>query len=93
MFGWLRHRGVDTGRADGDTLASMRPGQSGVVMDVRAGHRTVERLAALGIRAGRRVTKVSSMVLGGPVTVEVDRAHVAIGRHMADKVLVRVSGQ
>jgi ferrous iron transport protein A len=92
MFGWWKNRNSDVGRGDGDTLVSMRPGQSGVVEEVRCGHRAVERLAALGIRTGKRVTKVSSMVLGGPVTVEVDRAHVAIGRHMADRVLVRVSG-
>ncbi len=92
MFGWLRHRNAEANRADGDTLVSMCPGQTGVVVDVRGGHRTVERLAALGIRPGKRITKVSSMVLGGPVTVEVDRAHVAIGRRMADRVLIRVNG-
>jgi len=91
MFGWLRKRNIGVSHGDGDTLASMRPGQHGVVVDVFGGHRTIERLAALGIRPGRRVTKVSSMLLGGPVTIEVDRSHVAIGRHMADKVLVKVS--
>jgi len=60
---------------------------------VRGGHRAVERLGALGIRPGKRVTKVSAMALGGPVTVEVDRSHVAMGRHMADRVLVQVSGR
>ena len=91
MFGWLRNRGAGISHGEGDSLASMRPGQHGVVVEVLGGHRAVERLAALGIRPGRRVTKVSSMLLGGPVTIEVDRAHVAIGRHMADKVLIKVS--
>jgi ferrous iron transport protein A len=69
----------------------MRPGQSGVVVDVKGGRNMVERLAALGIRPGKRITKVSSMLLGGPVTVEVDRAQVAIGLQMASRILVDVS--
>lgn len=73
------------------TLATMRPGQSGVVVDVRGGHNVVERLAALGIRPGKRVVKVSSMLLGGPVTVEVDRSQIALGRQMASRILVDVS--
>ena len=73
------------------TLATMKPGQSGVVVDVRGGHNVVERLAALGIRPGKRVVKVSSMLLGGPVTVEVDRSQIALGRQMASRILVDVS--
>jgi ferrous iron transport protein A len=69
----------------------MKPGQSGVVVDVRGGHNVVERLASLGIRPGKRVVKVSSMLLGGPVTVEVDRSQIALGRQMASRILVDVS--
>jgi ferrous iron transport protein A len=61
------------------------------VVDVRGGHRLAERLAALGIRPGKRVVKVSSMLLGGPVTVEVDRTQIAIGAQMAARILVDVS--
>jgi len=50
----------------------------------------VERLAVLGIRPGKQVTKVSSMLLSGPVTVEVDRSQVAIGFHAASRILVDV---
>ncbi len=90
MFGWLRNRTRGVIHGEAATLAELRTGQSGVVAQVLGGHRVVERLAALGIRPGKKITKVSSMLLGGPVTVEVDRGHVAIGRRMADSVLVRV---
>ncbi|MFC2008446.1 ferrous iron transport protein A [Chloroflexota bacterium] len=69
----------------------MRPGQRGLIVDVKGGRRLGERLAALGVRPGRKITKVSSMLLGGPVTVEVDRSQVAIGHHMAARILVDVS--
>jgi ferrous iron transport protein A len=91
MFGWLRGRRVDPAACDIVTLAAMRPGQRGVVVDVRGGHRMVERLAALGVRPGKRITKVSSMLLGGPATIEVDRAQVAIGHHTAVRILIDVS--
>ena len=91
MFGWIRRRRECRPECDVTTLASMRPGQSGVVVDVRGGRTMLERLAALGIRPGKRVLKVSSMLLGGPVTVEVDRCQLAIGLQMASRILVDVS--
>jgi ferrous iron transport protein A len=90
MFGWLRRKRFPL-ECDVTTLASMKPGQNGVVVDVRGGRNVVERLAALGIRPGKRVIKVSSMLLGGPVTVEVDRSQVAIGQQMAARIIVDVS--
>jgi len=91
MFGWLRHQRRFSPEGDIATLRAMKAGQRGVIVEVRGGHNLVERLAALGIRPGKRVLKVSSMLLGGPVTVEVDRAQVAIGSQMAARILVDVS--
>ena len=70
------------------TLTQMYSGQSGIVVQVQGGHGMVNRLADLGIRPGKRVTKVSSMIMGGPVTVAVDRAQIAIGFGMAKRILV-----
>lgn len=50
----------------------------------------VNRLAALGIRPGKRVTKVSSMLMRGPVTVKVDRSQIAVGFGMANRVIVEL---
>jgi len=72
------------------SLAFMRAGESGIVQQVQGGHSLVNRLSALGIRPGKRITKVSSMFMRGPVTIEVDRAQVAIGFGMANKILVEL---
>ena len=48
------------------------------------------RLEALGIRPGMKVTKVSSMLFRGPVTLRVGNAQVAIGFGMANRILVEV---
>ncbi len=49
----------------------------------------VNRLNALGIIPGKKITKISAMLMQGPVTIEVDRAQVAIGFGMAKKIIVK----
>ena len=72
------------------TLTQMQTGQSGLVVQIQGGHGLVNRLGALGIRPGRRITKLSSMLMRGPVTIQVDRAQVAIGFGMARKITVEL---
>ena len=72
------------------TLRQMRAGQSGIVAYIEGGHGLVNRLNALGIRPGKRITKVSSMLMRGPITIEVDRAQVAIGFGMANRIIVEL---
>jgi len=72
------------------TLAQMRSGQSGTVIQIQGGHGVVRRLNALGIVPGKRITKISSMLMRGPVTVEVDRVRIAIGFGMVSKIMVEV---
>jgi len=92
MFRWLRrHSHRPSYEGDILPLTAMRPGQRGLIVDVKGGRKLGDRLEALGVRPGRRVTKVSSMLLGGPVTIEVDRSQIAIGHHMASRILVDVS--
>ena len=71
-------------------LAQMHTGQSGIVVQVQGGHGLVNRLSALGIRPGKRITKISSMFMRGPVTIQVDRAQVAIGFGMAKRIIVKL---
>ena len=72
------------------TLARMRTGQSGVVLRIEGGHGLVNRLNALGIIPGKRITKISSMLMRGPVTIELNRAQVAVGLGMASRIIVEL---
>jgi len=72
------------------TLAGMSTGQSSVVVQIQGGHGLVNRLNSLGIRPGKRIIKVSSMLMRGPVTIEVDRVQVAIGFGMARRIIVEL---
>ncbi|MFC2014136.1 ferrous iron transport protein A [Chloroflexota bacterium] len=70
------------------TLHKMQTKQSGIVVNIEGGHGVFSRLNALGIRPGKRITKISSMLMRGPVTIQVDSFQVAIGFGMANKIIV-----
>ena len=72
------------------TLARMQTGQSGRVVQVQGGHGLINRLNALGIRPNKRITKVSSMLMRGPVTIQLDNIKIAIGFGMANKIIVEL---
>jgi len=72
------------------TLVRMQTGQSGIVVQIQGGHGLANRLSALGIRPGKRITKVGSMFMRGPVTIQVDRTQVAIGFGMASRIVVEL---
>lgn len=69
-------------------LTQLEEGESGVVVDIQGGYGLTRRLESLGIRVGKKVTKVSSQLMRGPVTVRMDNSEVAIGFGMARKILV-----
>jgi ferrous iron transport protein A len=68
----------------------MQTGQSGRVVEIQGGFGVVDRLNALGIIPGKRITKISSMLARGPVAIQVDRAQLAIGYGMANKIIVQL---
>ena len=70
------------------TLAGMQIGQSGIVTQIQGGRGMTNRLGALSIRPGQRITKINSMFMRGPVTVQIGNAQLAIGFGMANKIMV-----
>ena len=72
------------------SLADMKPGQSGVLVEIQGGHGMIRRLDALGLRLCKQVRKVSSMLMRGPTVVEVDGFQVAVGYGMASRIIVEI---
>ncbi len=72
------------------TLRQMQSGQSGKIVDIQGGHGPVNRLSALGIRPGMRITKVSSMLMRGPITIQAGQTRLAIGFGMAQRIIVEM---
>jgi ferrous iron transport protein A len=71
-------------------LTQLEEGETGVVVEILSGYGLLHRLESLGIRVGKKVTKVSSQLMRGPVTVKIDNSEVAMGFGMARKIIVQL---
>ena len=67
------------------TLSQLKPGEQGRVIVIEGGRGIRQRLFLRGLFEGSVVRMISCY---GPVTVEVDRNTVSIGRGMAQKIIV-----
>ena len=71
-------------------LTRMEAGQSGVITEIHGGHGAVARIQHMGLRAGKRVKKVSSHFWHGPQTIEIGHMRFAVGYGMAKRIFLRV---
>ncbi|MBU1852913.1 MAG: ferrous iron transport protein A [Candidatus Omnitrophica bacterium] len=71
-------------------LTKMHTGESGVIEDIHGGHGVISRLQSMGIRPGKKMTKVSSHFWRGPQTIKIDKLRLAIGFGMAKKIFINV---
>ena len=69
-------------------LAEMSNGEVGIIRGIEGGWRMHSRLQSMGVRVGKRVKKVTSQPLGGPIAFEIDNFCVALGRGMAHRITV-----
>jgi ferrous iron transport protein A len=74
------------------SLAGMDSGSKGIIVQIEGGHGLISRLNALGIRPNKRITKISSMMMRGPVTIDIDGTQVALGFGMAKRIILQPDG-
>ena len=71
-------------------LSQMQAGQTGTIIQILGGRGLIRRLEAMGIRPGKKVTKINSALFRGPVTLRTNQTQLAIGFGMAKKILVEI---
>lgn len=71
-------------------LTHLKPGESGVVAELQGGCEFIKKIQNMGVRPGKRITKLSSHFWRGPQTIEIDKAKIAIGFGMSKKVMIEV---
>jgi ferrous iron transport protein A len=75
-------------------LTALKEGDSGIVVSVKSGYGRgwgfKKRLMDMGITPGTRITILKSAPFHGPLEVMVRGYRLAIGRGMAEKIIVRV---
>ncbi|MCX5698944.1 MAG: FeoA family protein [Candidatus Omnitrophica bacterium] len=71
-------------------LTQIQPGETGIVKEIQGGRGIVRKLQSMGLRPGKKITKVSSHFWRGPQTVEVGNIQIAVGFGMAKRILLEV---
>jgi len=71
-------------------LLQLKKKEKGRVVAFNGGQGLINKLNARNIRSGKELIKISDNFVGGPVTVQVDNAKIAIGQRMAAKIIVEV---
>ena len=72
----------------GMPLAMVRPGELVTVIGVRAGWGLQRRLADMGLTPGVQIRVINSQ-MSGPVLIELRGSRVALGRGVAQKIIVK----
>ncbi len=72
------------------SLVEMRTGQRGEIVQILGGRGVVRKLWVLGVVPGKKVEKVSSLLGSGPVVIRLGQQEIALGRGVAQKILVKV---
>ena len=71
-------------------LTELKSGQAGMVIEMQGGVGFIRRLESMGIRPGKKITKISAQFFRGPQVVKVDNLQIAIGFGMARRILVEI---
>lgn len=69
-------------------LSKLKTGKTGKIKRLADGREFKTKMISLGVRVGKTIKVQSSHRFGGPVTVEIDNMRIAIGRGMAEKIIV-----
>ena len=74
-------------------LAQMNQGETGTIINIQGGFGLFKKLETLGLRPGIKITKLSSQLMRGPITIQVGNAQVALGFGMAQRIILEQSNE
>ena len=70
------------------SLSRLGIGKTGRIKYLMGGRGFQTRIISLGLRIGKTIKVISSHRFGGPIVIEIDNMKIAIGRIMADRIIV-----
>lgn len=71
-------------------LIKMKTGQKGTIASIDGGTGLEKRLAVMGVRAEKPITKLSAFIMRGPVAIKSGRTVIALGYGMASKIWINL---
>ncbi len=82
------HKCLNQPKDDQKTIYCLKNGESAKIKDIIGGKQFINKAESLGIREGVQIIKVSSQMMHGPITVKVGQTQIAIGRGMANRIII-----
>jgi ferrous iron transport protein A len=70
-------------------LTQLEAGTTACIVDIYGGYAVRHKLELIGILPGKTVKKVSQALMRGPVVIALGTMQLALGRGMAQKILVK----
>lgn len=89
---YLRLPGILMPHKTASTLGALRPGQAATVLALDVGEELYHRLAALGVRVGKRVQVVRRARFAGPLHIRVGTTDLMLRACEAGGIRVRPLG-
>ena len=71
-------------------LTKIKANQSGTIKEILGGRGMIARLNALGVMPGKKVTKISTMMMHGPVVFKVNNTEIALGFGQTSRIMVEI---
>lgn len=72
-------------------LCDMGSNETGTIVEFLSGWGLRNRLCAMGVRPGVKITRINPPFGRGPVVIKVGNAQIALGHGMSYKVIVEVA--
>ncbi|OGS44913.1 MAG: hypothetical protein A2539_04355 [Elusimicrobia bacterium RIFOXYD2_FULL_34_15] len=73
------------------SLPNLAENKTAKVIKIEGGHGIQKKLETLGIRNDVKIKKMSSSAYSGPIIVNVGQTKIAIGKGIANKIIVEVT--
>ena len=73
-------------------LTELHNGRTAKIVGLEGGKGLRRKLRTIGIREGKMVKLVTTHPIGGPIVIKIEGEQVAIGRGMAKRIMIEVSG-
>lgn len=86
-FGRRRHLLSQAGTV---SLSKLQPGQTGSISCIEANSKVTQRLADLGLTPDTSILVVKTIPFDGPVEVAVRGSRLAVGKEIAECILVKM---
>jgi len=73
-------------------VSELKPGQNGVIAFVRGNRKVTQRLADLGLIPETCISILKTAPFNGPIEIAVRGSRLALGREIAENILVQAKG-